>query len=95
MPDTTTTEPFTIPQRGVDVLMLAACCAHAAVMIHTCQPLVDAPNSTYDERLLAHEVLFDARVLLADARETLVDMGANVREATSAILGLSELGGAL
>lgn len=69
------------------VLLATLQAAHASAMILTCAEVRDNALNA-DDRRLACEVLYDARHALAQARETLVDLGADQGKAVAAILGL-------
>lgn len=65
-------------------LQLAAAAETAAV----CMALVDDSRDPHVRRL-ARERLYDAQIEREEARERLIDLGANVRQATCSVLGLA------
>lgn len=61
--------------------------AHASAMVLVCAEVRDN-SANPDDRALAREALYDAKYALVQARETLIDLGADQGKAVAAILGL-------
>lgn len=88
---TDSTTKATVSQTALDVLLLAVRGAKAQDTIATCARIVHNHEHRSVDRALARAVMFDATVMLAEARETLVDMGADRTAAVAAMLDTDRL----
>src|SRR5688572_7378171 len=86
-----TTDRGTLSRPHADLLVLAAHATHAAEMIGTCRAVLDDRYARADDKHLTKGVLYDARWLLATARESLIDRGADQRAAVAAVLDVEQL----
>lgn len=79
----TTPDRGTVSSTALDILLLTAKAVVAADVRATCTTVLLDRQISGDQRQMTIEVCYDATVALAEARETLVDMGADPTRCTA------------